>query len=77
MIAGLTKLDWFAGLALQGILAGENSQFPIAPEKKVEQAYHLAKLMVNESEKAKLESQAQKPKHIHKGSVARAGLSNL
>ena len=40
---GLTKTEWFAGMAMQGMLANPDGWFP--GEDLVEKAYELAELM--------------------------------
>jgi len=42
--------DWFAGLAMQGILHGFKGDFPLEPGMLADRAYELADAMLMEKE---------------------------
>lgn len=52
---GMTMRDWFAGMALQGIIAkhgiAESAWQSIAPDKNAELAYKMADAMLEERKK--------------------------
>jgi hypothetical protein len=56
----VTKQEWFAAMALQGLLAGRGSEETYAA--LVQQAWKLAGLMMQEAAKAKDEASGSGPK---------------
>jgi hypothetical protein len=63
---GITRRDWLAGLAMQGMVAGMNvdksSMHPVTALEVARQAYHVADLMIRLSrEEAAAEQLTQTP----------------